>query len=83
VALGQEGELGVAADAGEDVVEVVGDAAGEEPQALQLLGLLHLQLEVSPLVGSVKMEACCTLAAISKGMLIYGIGEMKRNFKTT
>ena len=41
-----ERELGVAEHAHEDVVEVVGDAAGQHPQALQLLALLELALQL-------------------------------------
>jgi len=37
-------ERGVADDGGEEVVEVVGDAAGEDAEALQLLRLLELEL---------------------------------------
>ena len=38
------GELGVAEDHAEEVVEVVGDAAGELADGLHLLGLEQLRL---------------------------------------
>jgi len=41
-------ELGVVHDPGEEVVEVVGDAARELPHALEPLGLVELGLEVGP-----------------------------------
>ena len=41
-------ELGVAADDGEDVVEVVGDPAGEASDRFHLLSLAHLRLELLP-----------------------------------
>src|SRR5262249_43613088 len=39
-------KLGVPHDAGEDVVEVVGDAAGQGPDGLHLLGLVELLLQL-------------------------------------
>ena len=39
--------LGVAADHGQEVVEVVGDAAGEPPDRLELLRLPQLLLELA------------------------------------
>ena len=50
VDLGQ-GEVGVTRDAGEDVVEVMGDAAGELPDRLHLRSLSELPLEPSPVAG--------------------------------
>ena len=47
--LGQR-HRGVALDDGEQVVEVVGDAAGENAQALQLLGLQHLVVDAGALL---------------------------------
>ena len=44
-----EQRFGVAADHGEQVVEVVGDAAGQPPDRLQLLRLTQLLLEVPAL----------------------------------
>ena len=41
-------ELGIAADDGQDVVEVVSDPAGEASDRLHLLGLAHLLLELLP-----------------------------------
>jgi len=43
-------EVGVAEDAGEDVVEVVGNAAREQAEALELLALKQLALD-GELVG--------------------------------
>ena len=43
------GQHDVAGDAGQDVVEVVGDAAGELADRLHLLGLAQLLLERAPL----------------------------------
>jgi hypothetical protein len=40
-------QAGLAEDAGQDVVEVVRDAAGEEPQALELLGVQQAALEIA------------------------------------
>ena len=42
-----EQRLGVAADHGQEVVEVVGDAAGEPPDRLELLRLAQLLLELA------------------------------------
>jgi hypothetical protein len=39
-------QVGIADDGGKDVVEIVGDAAGEEPDGLHLLGLHQLGLEL-------------------------------------
>ena len=53
----------VAQDGGEQVVEVMGDPARQDAQALQPLGLLHLPLQLAPLllaplqVGHVQREA--------------------------
>ncbi len=48
--IGEE-QVGVSADGGEDVVEVVGDAAGEPADRLHLLRLDDLLLETAPLGG--------------------------------
>ena len=45
----QAGEAHVAQDGGEQVVEVVGDAPGQQPQALELLGSGHLGFHPPPL----------------------------------
>ena len=39
------GEIGVAHDADEDVVEVVGDAAGDESESFEFLGFVHFGFE--------------------------------------
>ena len=46
----QPGQVGVAEHRHQDVVEVVGDAAGEHAEALELLGVQDLLLEAPPLV---------------------------------
>ena len=43
-------QTGVAQHAGQQVVEVVGDAAGQDAKALQLLGVLELGLELATVV---------------------------------
>ena len=47
-----EGKTGPAENGSEQVVEVVGDAAGEESQALQLLRLQELALQRAPFLGA-------------------------------
>ena len=44
-----EGEVGMTENGGKYVIEVMGDAAGEDAEALELLGLLDLALEVEAL----------------------------------
>ena len=46
----QQRQVGVAEDRREQVVEIVRDAAREHAEALQLLRLLHLRLELAPLL---------------------------------
>ena len=43
-------KLEVADDSGQDVVEIMGDAAGQRPQGVHFLGLAKLLLEVLPLL---------------------------------
>ncbi len=51
----EEGQLGVDRDGGQDVVEIVGDASGQGPQGLHLLGLAHLFLK-GDLLGDVPLR---------------------------
>ncbi|MGC4116217.1 MAG: hypothetical protein QM765_16895 [Myxococcales bacterium] len=68
LAVGQQ-ELGVAQDDAQDVVEVVGDAAGQRAHRLHLLGLVQLLAQVlgfalgGPLLGDVLGDGEQALAA--------------------
>ena len=44
-----QGQAGIAQDGGEQIVEIVGDAAGQHAQAFQLLGMLNLGFEFAAL----------------------------------